>query len=483
MGKPTLKDITEAIGAPDAATKWYSNISRWTDIYSCKPVIKSMMMSDGDHKRKIRSLSMAKRICEDWASLLWTENAAIEAGDPSSDELVQDMFGDGFTPRFTDFLEKDFAKGFGVVEVLVSELDYTSDGDIVETSDAMLAFDFVDAERCIPLEWRGGQITAIALVSYENDRVDVREHYSTRTEQTIINRSFHTTDSKLVEATPTELLERGIAPSLTIPSPYKMFCVLTPAISNNIDPYSPFGLSVFANAEDQLEGVDKYFDNFIEDVNLGGKMVFVPDTMLRKDMTVDASTGKVRIDPTTNKPYVIPPQKDKKNLFVVLEGETGVGGGADAVTEHNPDLRVDENKAGMDAALSLLSSAVGMGSERYVYRGETIATATQVISENSDLFRSRRKHMMSVTSMLISITRAILWCAQNLLGRPCDPGCEIVVSGDDSVIEDDNTRIDRGLKLFQSGAISQKTFLTKYMGMTDENADAEVSALSSSMFA
>jgi A118 family predicted phage portal protein len=204
----------------------------------------------------------------------------------------------------------------------------------------------------------------------------------------------------------------------------------------------------------------------MEDFELGGKIVFVPDNMLRHDPRIT--------DPATGRPAVIPPQREKKNLFIAVEGTNGTNAAAQGITEHNPDLRVTDNQVGINQALSMLSSSVGMGEERYTLRNSTIATATQVISENSDLFRTRRKHLLSVSSMLTTLARAVLWCHAKILGDDCDSEADIVVSGDDSVIEDDGTRIARGLQLFQANAISQYTFLTTYIGMTDEDATSEV---------
>ncbi len=459
MASVSIGAIAQAIGAPEAAKDWQKHIARWADMYACKDVEKSINLQDGEHKRRMRTMSMFKRVCEDWAGLCWTENAAIEVADVAGQMLIDELLGERFSPQFADHIERVMAKGIGALELIVDGLLADAAGNIVQSPTASLDIDYIEAENIIPLAWRRGEITAVAFVSFpERGRIDVREHRSVPGGQRIQNRSFAVKSGKLTEIPEERLIEEGVAPDIFISSPYPLFRCFSPASSNNIDPFSPYGISVCANAVDQLTALDLVFDNFGEDFELGGKMVGIPDSMLRRD-----AQGNI-----------IPPQREKKNLFVSLASDVGVGGGADEIWEHNPELRVADNKLGIDTALSMVSSAVGMGAERYVYRAGTVATATQVISENSDLFRNRRKHMQVINSTLIAMARAALWCGAEMLGMPIDPAAELIVRSDDSVIEDDSSRIARGLSLLQGGAISQYTFLVDYLGMTEADALVEV---------
>lgn len=469
----SIKDIAKLIGAPDAAEEWKDKLDRWDDFYSCKTVQRQINLSGNTYTRHIRTARMAKRICDDWAGLCWTENAGLEAGDTASNNVLEEYFGTNFAPRFADFLERSFASGTGLVEVLVSGLDFTVAGNVIPTRTAEIDFDFVDADRIIPISYNGRGISEVAVVSLANhDVVDVRIHKDCGSYQEITNRCFKEVEggdrkvTNYIELSPEEILLRGVAPYIRIETEHPMYAVFKPAIANNISKYSPFGISVFGNAEDQLRTLDLYFDNFSEDVEIGGKIVFVPDTMLMK--------REVKSKDGTSSFLTVPPQANKQNLYVSLAGGSGIGGGLETIHEYNPDLRVDANKSGMDAALSMLSSAVGMGAERYVYRDGALATATQVVSENSDLFRNRRKHLLAVNDCVTKLARAVLWCANSWLSVSCDPETEITLNGDDSVIEDDNTRIQRGMQLFQAGAISQLTFLEDYLHMTAESAQEEV---------
>jgi len=452
---PTMKQVAEALAAPPICVSWQANIVRWSSIYACHRKEVTLTLNDGAHTRRRRNLGMGKRVPEDWAALLWTEDADIDVGEDDSreHEFVESVLGDDFTPQFSDHLERTFAKGTGAIDILISGLLRDEDGNLTADGDTRLSLDMVPVECIVPLTWTRNAITEVAFVTFGYGTFTAREHRDLGTAKAIINRTFVSQDDgRYVEVSDamTMMVIEGAPP---------LFAIIRPAISNNLDQSSPYGISVFANAEDHIDTCNLIFDNLAEDFELGGKMVFVPDTMLRKD-----SSGKL-----------IPPQKDKANLFVALQDPSG-GQDKMGVTEHNPNLRVADNADGLNSALSLLSSAVGMGTERYVYRGESIATATQVISENSDLFRTRRKHMLVVYAALKRIVRAILWLGVNVLNQPLDVDASIEVRADDSVIEDDGSRIARGLTLFNAGVISQRTFLIDYLGMTDEDAEAEVTA-------
>ena len=54
-------------------------------------------------------------------------------------------------------------------------------------------------------------------------------------------------------------------------------------------------------------------------------------------------------------------------------------------------LRANEHITGINMELNLLSNKVGMGEAYYRFDGAGVSTATQVISENSKLFRTKKK--------------------------------------------------------------------------------------------
>jgi hypothetical protein len=465
----TIEQVATAIGAPKpiaTMTKDWSEkrIALWGALYACEEVTETLELADGTHRRRRRTLSMPKRVCEDWAALVWTEKSGISAAENEA-EFLAEWMGERFTSDFASFLEGDvFARGFGAIEQLVEGITVDAAGRaIITPGTTTLSYDLIPADSIIPLAWRRGEVTSAAFVSWGDARADVRIHAATADGWSVTNRAFVLKGGKLSEAD----LAEGVAESITFPGAPQMFHCVKPAITNNADRRSPFGVSVFANAVDQLEVVDLIYDNLANDFRLGRKAVFMADTMLRRGAKTDAYP--------MGQP--IPPDKDLADLFMVVQDATGEQ--KQAITEHNPMLRVTENTEALSAALSLLSNAVGMGAERYVYRGETVATATQIISENSELYRNRARHVEQIGAALIEACECALWFGKNLLKLDVDPEAEVTIVTDDSVIEDDTTRITRGLTLVSAGVLSRKKFLMDYMGMTEEEALEELAAMGS----
>jgi A118 family predicted phage portal protein len=461
---PTITQVIEAIGAPDAAKAWAKNIARWSYLYACRRPELTIELVDGTHKRRRRSLGMAKRVCEDWAGFLWTENASIEAGGDAEQAFLDTVFGEDFTERIAQDIEVSFAKGTGAIEILVDDLTMNmATGEMILGQGGDIDLGFVPAECIIPLKWNRGEIEEVAFISWCGRKVEVREHRGDKALRTITNRRFEFQDDTGLGKLREIEIAPGTVPYMELVDAPPMFAIISPAITNNIDPESPFGISIFANAEDHLDTADTAFDNFAEDMRLGGKMVFIPDTMLRKDKTTKE---------------VIYPQADKQNLFVAIENATGETG--EKITEYNPDLRVGDNKEAIEFALSMIGFFCGMGEDRYTFTGGGVKTATEVIAENSDLFRNRKKHLLKLSSSLSQLATAVLYAAQQFLGEKVDPSVEISVKSDDSVIEDDGAREARGLKLVAAGVLSERSFLVDYKGYTEEDADQEMALIGAS---
>jgi A118 family predicted phage portal protein len=148
-------------------------------------------------------------------------------------------------------------------------------------------------------------------------------------------------------------------------------------------------------------------------------MLFLDERMLEKD-----SAGNV----------VVPRERDQQ-LFRKTEMDTG---STQMIEDYNPDLRVDDNRLALRTGLTLLGQRCGMGAGYFDFdEASGLKTATEVISEQSDLFRSVRKHENALAVSIDAILTGVLSLARIVAGAsiPEDTGTVDVVF-DDSVIED-----------------------------------------------
>jgi A118 family predicted phage portal protein len=90
--------------------------------------------------------------------------------------------------------------------------------------------------------------------------------------------------------------------------------------------------------------------------------------------------------------------------------------------------------------LNYLSAGVGLGQGFYSFNKDGLRTATEVVSENSETYRTKVHHQIIIKDVLYDLIKSVCFLE----------GIEtksINIVFDDSIIEDKNAEIERGLKL------------------------------------
>ena len=106
----------------------------------------------------------------------------------------------------------------------------------------------------------------------------------------------------------------------------------------------------------------------------------------------------------------------------------------------------------------------------YNFNGQGVKTATEVVSENSDTYRTKKHHETMVNDCLYDLIKAI--CELENI-----PYKTINIVFDDSIIEDENALIQRGLELYQSKVISLEKFMKKYLHYEDSEIQEEIAKI------
>ena len=116
---------------------------------------------------------------------------------------------------------------------------------------------------------------------------------------------------------------------------------------------------------------------------------------------------------------------------------------------------------------------MGFGTERYKFDKGSIATATQIISENSDFARSLKKHEHIFRQALIDL----IWCINyvnnefTLQEKFSDFKYEeIQIDFDDSIIEDKNAIRQRDREDVNAGLMSVIEYRMKHYNESQEDA-------------
>lgn len=160
---------------------------------------------------------------------------------------------------------------------------------------------------------------------------------------------------------------------------------------------------------------------------------------------------------------------DNDRRFYLLE-EDATGG--NVITPISPQLRTAQLNVGLQDMLNLLSSKCGFGETYYRFNGGSVATATQVISENSTMFRTIKKHEIVLEQVLIELCRILLRLGNIAMNANLKEDVEISIDFDDSIIEDKATNFARDMQLLSSGIMNDYEFRAKWMNEDEETAKA-----------
>ena len=233
----------------------------------------------------------------------------------------------------------------------------------------------------------------------------------------------------------------------------KLFVIDRLNIAKNMDPDSPMVIAVFANAIDQLKGIDITYDSYVNEFILGKKRIFVAPEMLSLN-----DDGTPVFDPNDVTFYRLPEDSMK-------DGEP--------LKEVNMDIRSEAHSRAINDFLNILSVKCGFGTQHYRFENGNIQTATQVISENSDLYKTIVKHEIILEAALKELVSIILRLG-NVLGAGLNEDAEVVIDFDDSIIEDKATERKEDRNDVAMGAMALWEYRAKYYNEDDKTAKQNV---------
>lgn len=435
-----------------ASDETYSHIDEWLDWYQGDvPNFHTYKIYNGvtTVKQERYRLGMAKKVCEDWANLLLNEKVSIKAGDYEK-RLNEILEHNNFRVRGNQLIEIAFALGTGA---LVEYLD--GDGDVV--------IDFIRADMIYPLSWDNGDITECAFGSTRvidgKEAVYLQIHRKGRYPgemeggETPENPDTYYIENKYVDAESGKELDPpdDVVPLIDTKYDRPLFQIITPNVFNNIDLDSPLGISVFGNCISQLKGCDLVYDSYMNEFVLGRKRVLVPISQAKVEMAKDGVAAP-KFDPNDNVFYMLP--DDRTNPL--------------SLTEIDMNIRAQEHELGIQRSLDILSLKVGMGTGRYQFNASGVKTATEVISDKSDLYQNRQKNVIVVEAAMIAMAKAVAFLDNGT------EDLEVSVNFDDSVIEDTNATIDRNIKLVQGGLRSKLTAIMEIEKCDEATARKEL---------
>ena len=239
-----------------------------------------------------------------------------------------------------------------------------------------------------------------------------------------------------------------VPPVVHTGSDKRQFVIDRPNIANNFDYSIPLGISVFANAIDVMKGVDIAFDSYVNEFVLGKKRIMV------KPAATEYLDGEPIFDSDDLVFYVLP--EDVQDGAVITPIDMG--------------LRTAEHNTGIQDQLNLLSSKCGFGENHYRFDQGSIATATQVISMNSELARTRGKHQIILSSVLKELCRVILRLGNSAMAAGLNEDVDISVQFDDSIFIDTEADRAQDRQDVSMGVMNLWEYRSKWYGEDERTA-------------
>lgn len=436
---------------------YYENIKEWMMWYSgYNPDFHSynVKLADGTTASKERlTMNMPKKICEDRTKLIWDEKCDIKLdSDEATKRLweVLDNKKNNFSIMMPKMLELAYAQGTTAfseykdkdgntrIEYITNALDivpYSYDNYNIT---GMCVLDqFTEIERNKPVYY-----THITFHEYKDGNyIKYNELYKSKDpnelgKEVSFESMFPDVQNPVIE-------ENVEQPD---------FQIYRPNIANNFDIDTPMGLSILANNIDRFKAIDTKYDSFTNEYVQGKKRLLVDKTALK---------GTPQVDNEGNVSSVLYFDKND-DTYVAINGMAG-----EPVKEIDMTLRVNEHIEGINNELTWLGSNAGFGEGQYRFDGSRVVTATQILSEDSDAYRTKLSDEIVLKDVIYDLVKSVC----RLEGIPAE---NVIIETDYSRFKDETAEQQRYERELNLGVLSKVEYRMKVYGEDEETAKAKI---------
>lgn len=442
---------------PEVKNEMIGHVKKWDSWYKGNVAdFHSYYIYNGKNKvyQHRYTMNMAKEISEDWSDILWSEKCSISLKDDNSQKQFDDLVDElDLYLLINSSIEKSGALGTCATVVSVYDIKANEDTTVIDVSEAKRRVDIVDFDWIFPLSWNNKTITecafgSVVYITGQKYIILSVHKLNEKGNYVIYNHLFKETNGTIIE-----IVQNDTIKEFDTRSDIKWFSIFKPDLTNNLFSHSPFGISHFANAIDNLKSVDIMFDALKNEVKDGRKRTFVSADMLN----YDDGSQKMTFDPEDTTVYVLPHGASKDDL---IQSDTD-------------DLRTDKQINSLNTALNILGSKVGFGENHYHFDGTNLSTATAVISSNSKLFRRKKKLEIGYESAIYDLVKAICY-ASSEFGNLSINTDDMVIQFDDSIVEDKEAESLRALREVSAGLLSKIEYRMKIFGESEEIARGKI---------
>jgi len=413
-------------------------IQVWNDIYAGRPEWQKYTTTGiGGKRTEYRYLmNAAKMLCSELSGLVFAESPVIVADQSVLDILAANKFLDNLRP----WVEIAIALGGGA-------LKWTIKG-------GKFIVDYVHATDIVPVSYDSTGIHEADFLSTEvinaKEYKIVESHRKTATGYRIEVKSYLKVSEAEYRLVPNPEGVNGGEVEITTTRP--LFRVFKMPGANNIDMYSPLGLSIFANAVDTCRMLDEGQDYISDEMETSRRKIILPQSMIATYFDQNARKSSQYYD-------------KNERVYVAFN--------SDEIKDMTPvsidfELRIDSIAKTINTLLSIFCRQCGVDDGFLSFDGKSMKTATEVISENSKTFRTKKNIENALGSIVIDFL-SVLKDIGGLYGVSTTAD-DYTIEWDDSVIEDRNSRATYHETLYASGLEDRITAIMAVHGVDEKKA-------------
>ncbi|EKO5891053.1 phage portal protein [Enterococcus faecium] len=408
--------------------------------------------SDGYRQtRPFHSLNVSKVVSRKLSKLVFNDGCNISLDDEKADEFLQSVFADNkFRKNFGEELEAGYAIGGLALR------------PYVDTNSGKIKISFCRADTFFPLQSNTNDISEAAIATVTQQAEGQKTIYYTLLEfhewvdgkYRIRNELYRSEEQKQVGVRiPLNSLEKyknlqeeTILDGFSRP----LFVYIKLAGKNNINLDSPLSLGVIDNAKRQLADINEKYDEFMWEIEEARRKILASDHFFRVKYDSNGKPVK-RFD-------------SKTSVFQQLKSDEPF------IDEFAPSLRSTEFIASINFILRIIELQTGFSSGTFSFDGQSVKTATEIISENSETFSTRSDNVLIVEEVLKELITTIFELAEayKLFNPVKELG--INIDFDDGVFQSQDAKADYYSKLVTAGLTSKLTAIQKLTGVTEKEA-------------
>ena len=411
-----------------------------------------------------KTMNMAKKGANDMQKLLWSNKCDIKLGTPEKTTQlwnILDSKQNNFTIMFPQMIE--IACGLGTTAMTEytdslgkTRIEYINDPSVIipYAYDNFNITGFVVFDQWQEIENK--KSIYYTHLTYHEFKIE-KDKKTNELKQTYrkYNELYKSKDkNQLGKEIPFETKFPNVEELVEYETDTPHFQIIKPPLANNLDINSPMGISIFANSIDKLKAIDNKYDSFDMEFVDGKRRILVDRTALK---------GTPQVDENGNISQQLYFDRNDR-VYTAMNGMKD-----QPVKDISFDLRYKEHIDSINAELNWYSSDLGFGEDYYRFDGVGRATATEILSQNDDAFRTKQTFETVIKDVIIDLVKAVCYLANIEVEEK-----EIEVDFDYSRFENQTATQQRLEREVANGITSKVEYRVKVYGEDETTAKEKI---------